>query len=342
MPKLLSDRGPEHQPILWSTPLADAGIIFRRIVTVLAIGVLIAPLTIAVAALSGIGHRWPDILAQFTAPALVATAAVAILLALARLKTAFVTSLPVIVALMVAVWPQWGADRGRALSGAPVLTLYSANLFFENSDLPAIRASIAEARPDVIVLVEASRNVVFKLDTVLAEYPNRLVTPNLMRGGTNATVIASRYPVTRQPRRVKNLSYALASVDTPLGKINVVGTHLTRPWPYQIQWEQIRQASALATLTSGLTGPTIVAGDFNSISSGRIGRQIQTDTGLKPNPGWPGTWPAQIPAFLGFTIDQVYRTPDLAVVDRRVGLRTGSDHRPVVTRLTRAEPRPQP
>jgi endonuclease/exonuclease/phosphatase (EEP) superfamily protein YafD len=178
------------------------------------------------------------------------------------------------------------------------------------------------------------------LDRVLADYPNRQVTPNLLRGGRDATVIASRYPLRPQPDTVPDLNYALAVIDSPLGQINVIGAHLTRPWPYQIQWEQIRQAHALGTLMSGLTGPAIVAGDFNSISSARIGRQIQAETGLKPNPGWPGTWPAQLPAFLGFTIDQVYRTPDLAVVSRRVGLRTGSDHRPVVTRLTLAEPRP--
>jgi endonuclease/exonuclease/phosphatase (EEP) superfamily protein YafD len=342
MPKLLSDRGPEHQPILWSKPKADAARLMRVLATTLAIVVLIAPLTIATAALSGIGHRWPDILAQFTAPALVATAAFTLLLGLFRLKAASAAGLLVVGVLLVAVWPQWAADRGKALSSAPILTLYSANLYFENSDLPTIRASIAEARPDVIVLVEASRDVVFGLDAILADYPHRLVSPDLLRGGTNATVIASRYPVMEKPQRVRDFSYAVAVVDSPLGPINVVGAHLTRPWPYQVQWEQIRQASALAKLTSGLPGPTIVAGDFNSTSSGRIGRQIQTEAGLKPNPGWPGTWPAQIPAFLGFTIDQVYRTPDLAVVSRRVGLRTGSDHRPVVTRFTRAEPRPAP
>jgi endonuclease/exonuclease/phosphatase (EEP) superfamily protein YafD len=36
------------------------------------------------------------------------------------------------------------------------------------------------------------------------------------------------------------------------------------------------------------------------------------------------------------TIDQVYRTPDLALVSRKLGRPTGSDHRPVVTEITRA------
>jgi endonuclease/exonuclease/phosphatase (EEP) superfamily protein YafD len=86
----------------------------------------------------------------------------------------------------------------------------------------------------------------------------------------------------------------------------------------------------------------IVAGDFNSVSSARIGRQIRDDIGLKPNPGWPGSWPSKAPAPFGFTIDQVYRTPDLAVVSRSIGKRTGSDHRPVVTRFTLAVSQPAP
>jgi endonuclease/exonuclease/phosphatase (EEP) superfamily protein YafD len=49
-------------------------------------------------------------------------------------------------------------------------------------------------------------------------------------------------------------------------------------------------------------------------------------------------WPAQLPAALGISIDHVWTSPDLAVIQRRLGRPTGSDHRPVVTVLTRARP----
>jgi endonuclease/exonuclease/phosphatase (EEP) superfamily protein YafD len=45
-----------------------------------------------------------------------------------------------------------------------------------------------------------------------------------------------------------------------------------------------------------------------------------------------------LPSALGITIDQVYASPDLAFVSRRLGQSTGSDHRPVVTEITRAAP----
>ena len=38
----------------------------------------------------------------------------------------------------------------------------------------------------------------------------------------------------------------------------------------------------------------------------------------------------------GITIDQVWRSPDLALLSRRLGEPTGSDHRPVITEFTRA------
>ena len=45
--------------------------------------------------------------------------------------------------LLAAVWPQWSPPTGKAQAGAPVVTLYSANLHYRNRDLPRIAASIA-------------------------------------------------------------------------------------------------------------------------------------------------------------------------------------------------------
>jgi len=156
--------------------------------------------------------------------------------------------------------------------------------------------------------------------------------------GPSRSVIASRWPLTERRDPPDGLHAVTATVRTPLGPINVVGVHLTRPWPFQNSWGQISQTMALDTVVEGLDGPVLVAGDFNSVSSARIGRQIKRDLDLVPAPGFPGTWPSSLPSVLGITIDQVYRSRDLALVDRRVGRPTGSDHYPVVTEFTLAEP----
>ena len=309
----------------------------RWIVTACAILVLCAPLTLALAALSGVGHRWVDILAQFTAPALIATLILVAGLALGRLWIASCMGAIVALTLLLAVWPQWFPQMGEARPGAPVVSLYSANLFRENVDARAIDASIAAADADMVILIEAALPSA-QLQHVLKDYPHILAQPGFDRESDNRRVIASRFPLTRGVRVNRDLPGQTAVVQTPFGSLTLVSAHLTRPWPYQYQWGQIIQTMELDTLMAEVSGPAIVAGDFNSVSSARIGRQVQNDIGLRPAPGLPGTWPSQLPALFGITIDQVYRTPDLALVDRRVGRRNGSDHRPVVTRFTLAEP----
>ena len=301
------------------------------------LGLIGAPLTLALAGLSGNGHRWVDILVQFTAPALATTILLGLGFLLIRRRRWATAAAAVMVLLLIVVWPQWFPPRGQAEPGAPVIRLYSANLYYRNDDAAAIRRSIVAADPDIIVLVELARSPAIDLDRILAGYPHRVISERLddVRG-LSRSLIASRYPLTEVPDRADGLHDVTAVAQTPLGRLNLIGVHLTRPWPFQYQWGQINQTSALAAVRADLTGPVVVAGDFNSISSARIGRQVQREAGLVPAPGFPGTWPAALPSAFGMTIDQVYRTPDLALISRKLGRPTGSDHRPVVTEITRA------
>ena len=296
------------------------------------------------ATLSGAGHRWIDILAQFTAPVLIATLILMLAALFGRLWLAGGVAGVVALLLLIAVSPQWFPARGDPKPGAPEITLYSANLYWENTDVDAIRASVAATDADVVVLIEMANGPAERMDEILPLHPHRLVVPPMTRPVSNRMVIASRFPLTpvQTESDVPGLNYLVARVDASLGPIDIVAVHLTRPWPYQYQWGQITQVMALGQVVSQLKSPVVVAGDFNSVSSARIGRQIQSDIGLIPAPGWPGTWPSALPSAGGITIDQVYRSPDLALIDRRLGQPTGSDHRPVVTRFTLSKPEPAP
>ncbi|WP_225910247.1 endonuclease/exonuclease/phosphatase family protein [Brevundimonas pondensis] len=314
----------------------------KAVVHLAALGLVAAPAAVALSALSGIGHRWTDLLAQFVAPALAATLVLTVICALLKLRPAMIAGLGVTALLILAVWPQW-LPRGGALprEGAPTLTLYSANLWAWNSDVDAITRSIQESDADIVVLVELGDAPSAQLDRVLAGYPHRVLNARVDRpSGAARAAIASRYPLTAVADRADGLVSVAAVAQTPLGSVNIIGAHLTRPWPFQYQWGQINQAAALAAIRHDMTGPVIAAGDFNSVSSARIGRQIQAEAGLIPAPGWPGTWPSAAPSVVGMTIDQVWRSPDLALLDRKLGRKTGSDHRPVITRFTLAAEAP--
>ncbi len=299
-------------------------------------GLIATPTLAALIALSGMRNQYADLIAQFTAPALFATLGLAGSLMLVRRRRWAGAALVPATLLLIAVWPQWFPTASRPEPGAAAIRIYSANLWVRNRDLDAMAASIREADADVVMLIEVGDAAAPHLDALVGAWPYRIASPRTDRpNGGVRSVIASRYPLTALPRPV-GVEAVGARAATPLGPVNLVSVHLTRPWPFEESWGQISQTMALDAMVQTMTGPVLVAGDFNSVSSARIGKQVRRDIGLRPAPGFPGTWPAGLPSALGIAIDQVYATPDLAFVDRRLGRPNGSDHRPVVVRVTRA------
>jgi endonuclease/exonuclease/phosphatase (EEP) superfamily protein YafD len=317
-----------------------AGPRLRLFLTVALVLLSGGPLVIALASLSGIGHRWVDILAQFVAPAMMAAVVLALGALVLRLGAASLCTGLVCIVLLIAGSPQWFPAKGRP-SGGQDFTVYFANLHFRNNDIEVITASIREADPDIVVLIEAGDTAGANLDTLLPGLPYRVTTARTTGGsGPARSLIASRWPVKDLAPDIQRLHGVAALVETPDGPVSVAGVHLTRPWPYQFQWGQIIQAQELIDWRRTVDGPVIVAGDFNSVSSARIGRMIRADTDLIAAPGWPGTWHSAMPAWTAITIDHIYRSPDLALMERRLGRPNGSDHRPVISRFVRADTRP--
>ena len=299
-------------------------------------GLIATPTFVGLVALSGMRNQYADLLAQFTAPALFATLGLGIVFLLFRQRRWAAAAIVPAALLLIAVGPQWFPAASRPEAGAATIRLYSANLWVRNRDLDAIAASIRQADADVVMLIELGDATAPHLDALVGDYPHRIASPRTVRpNGGVRSVIASRYPLTALPRQV-GVEAVGARASTPLGPVNLVSVHLTRPWPFEESWGQISQTMALDQMIGGLSGPVIVAGDFNSVSTARIGKQVRRDIGLRPAPGFPGTWPASLPSALAITIDQIYASPDLTFVSRRLGRPTGSDHRPVVTEITRA------
>jgi len=302
--------------------------LFLGLIPIVAIGALV---------LVGYENRVVDLLAQFTAPALIATVLLTGGLALARMRAAAALGLLTSLAFLLAVWPQWFPEASKPDLSAPIVRIYSANVFHLNHDTDRIRQSIEAADPDIVVLIELASDPALKIDQLLAGYPHRVASTRLdQTRGPSRSLIASRWPLTAWVDPPDGLHAVAATGQTPIGPINLLGVHLTRPWPFQHSWGQISQTMALEAFVEDLDGPVLVAGDFNSVSSARIGKQVQREIGLRPAPAFSGTWPDGLPAGLGITIDQVYASAHLAFISRKLGRPNGSDHRPVVTEITRA------
>jgi endonuclease/exonuclease/phosphatase (EEP) superfamily protein YafD len=300
--------------------------------------IFLVSLSLALAGLTALvaqRDRVADSIVQVSGPLIIIAFVALVGAALVRSPGGIIAALAAVAILSALALPAWLPNRGSPAISAPVLTIYSANLHSGNDDYLAVQRSIERANPDLVVLVEVSPGIVENLGSVLRGYPHRQVTPNMLHGGLAGTVIASRYPMALTWPAVKGMRSTLVTcVDGPVGPVNIVAVHLTRPWPYLADGLQLAQAKALVDLIETLPGKTIVAGDFNSVSNGQIGRLIQEKAGLRPSSGWQGTWPTNLPPLLSITIDQVFRPDSLALVGRRVGQRNGSDHRPVITQLT--------
>jgi len=295
----------------------------------------------AAAHISGHGHRWVDILAQFTGPALVGAIVASLMVMLMKRPPLMVMAFGALLIAAGTFLPQLAPPRGTPERGAPVLTVYSANLNADNADVEAVGVSIRAARPDIIILIEVSPAVFAARQQLLADHPYQHASETIVPPGARGSVIiASRFPLSPVAMPPDQLSALHALADTPLGPLHLVGVHMTRPWPFQYQWGQILQAEMLADRLERVTGPILVAGDFNTVSSARIGRQIKAQTGLTPVGAWPGTWPTGLPSSLGITIDHQWRSDELVFLSRRIGRPTGSDHYPVVTRITAARSQP--
>ncbi|RZJ03429.1 MAG: endonuclease [Brevundimonas sp.] len=295
--------------------------------------VVCAQIAVAAIVLSGMENQYADLAAQMVAPTLLGSAALVAALLAARLWHSAALGGVAVLTLGLAFWPQVFPGGPSPEPGAPIVRIYSANVHLENKDAVAIRRSVLDAKADIVVLVELGPEVTSRLDEILAGYPYRAPGDVAV---ASTTVMASRWPVTSLPSPSDGLDTVISTAQTPLGPIHLAGTHLTRPWPFQESWGQISQTMALEARLDKLTGAKVLVGDFNSVSSARIGRQIRTEIGLHPAPGFPGTWPSAAPAVLGVNIDQVYASPDLAFVSRALARDNGSDHRPVITEITRA------
>jgi endonuclease/exonuclease/phosphatase (EEP) superfamily protein YafD len=83
-------------------------------------------------------------------------------------------------------------------------------------------------------------------------------------------------------------------------------------------------------------GPTVVVGDFNASPWSYGFRRLVTESGLLDSQrgfGLELSYPATTIPLFQVSIDHLLHSDDLAVVDRRLGPRLGSDHFPLIVDL---------
>lgn len=117
--------------------------------------------------------------------------------------------------------------------------------------------------------------------------------------------------------------------------LNVVATHFMRPYVGQ---QQIAEFAALSRLVEGLSGPTVVAGDFNAVSWFGPFIDLLRATGLMRAAFEPGTWPVKL-GDLGAPIDHVLVSGGAALVSlTSLPDHFGSNHRGLSAEIVMVPP----
>jgi endonuclease/exonuclease/phosphatase (EEP) superfamily protein YafD len=232
------------------------------------------------------------------------------------------------------------ARRGiaRAASAAP-LTVMSANVLWNNKQGGAeIGDEILAADPDVLVLVEFGPLVEAGLRRATDTFPYSYVAEPHVCGPSVIPDVAifSKTALTNL-RTVTTAGRPLLLADTIYAErtitVAAVHTHAPTTAAWAAPW--LLELQDLGSTIGTIANPVLVAGDFNASSSHAPYRAMLTATGLTDATRSLNTWaprPGQ-PALIH--LDHILVSEDWAQVGKpRITAGSGSDHRPVIARVT--------
>jgi len=225
----------------------------------------------------------------------------------------------------------------RASTRGPAnLRVMLANVYEANRDYAALISSVNEAKPDIVVLQEVTEAWGDQLQTLEANYPYIKSVPRPRGSGM---ALLSRYPLTDSEVLTLDSSThvaILARIQVQTSSVTVLSLHPTTPIsPFKFS-NRNQQFSQASSLLRGIKGPRILVGDLNTTMWSPYFRRLLEDSGLqdaRQGFGLRATWPNPFPRFLQIPIDHCLVSDDVEVVSVRTGVRTGSDHRPLVVDL---------
>ena len=274
----------------------------------------------------------------------IAAAGLAVLVAALCLPGRTRLVLPVLMALACGyqLWrvlpytPLASAEMALAPDDPGAVTLLSANVLMENDRHDLVAERIAEVDPDILLLMETDQAWIDALEPALARYPHVLRAP---RDDHYGLVLATRL----EPERMEVVT--LTDSDTPAAVAQLrdaagrpfrfVGLHPRPPVPGEGTAERDAEIYLAARFARASGMPVVAAGDFNDVAWSDTSRTFKhVGEYLDPRIGRGfhasfdvGRWWFRVP------IDQLYVTPDVAVVSIERLREVGSDHFPMAAVL---------
>lgn len=147
-----------------------------------------------------------------------------------------------------------------AVSDQNHLSIYTKNLWHRNESPIDLAGEILQAAPDLVHFQEVSRRNQKILDLLAGELPFRASCP---AEGNFWNVTMSRWPIDQESIGCARTGAILvAKIKSPTINFWSVNVHLRHPWPRN-QWANLNHST---NVLGRISGPAVMAGDFNTVS----------------------------------------------------------------------------
>lgn len=282
-------------------------------------------------------HSWRlELASHFRVQYFWALVGALLVLALMRHRILALLAAALAVANLVLIVPLYFGPAPRADTG-PTLRAMSFNVHYLNQDYGSTLELIVTELPDFVLLLEVTPEWAEALEFLKLDYPYRHVMAREDGGGL---AFYSRH-------EIKDLSvHAVAGVGPPTiivalavpgGRLTLLGTHPASPGTPEDFEDRNRQLEQVGQLARARSGAVMLLGDLNTTSWSPYFQDLLTESGLRDSRrgfGVAASWPWLSPALLRIPIDHCLVSPEVSILDRRIGPAVGSDHRPLLVDFT--------
>jgi len=216
----------------------------------------------------------------------------------------------------------------------PASTTLRAMLLNVNTNLgdaDRVQAEISAVDPDILVLEEISARWISELEWLDGAYPHSLLRP---RGDNFGIGLYSKLPLSEGEVvyiGAAQVPSILATVDTGDTDLQLIATHPPPPIGGELARQRNDQLERLPDFVR-TDLPVLLLGDLNASPWSYHFQRLLARSGLHDSTqgyGVQPTWPSHI-FFLQIPIDHCLHSPDIAIVDRKIGENVSSDHYPLI------------
>jgi endonuclease/exonuclease/phosphatase (EEP) superfamily protein YafD len=227
---------------------------------------------------------------------------------------------------------------GPGVDGPSVpLRVLTSNLRYGLADPDALVADVRDGEIDVLAVQELTPEAVFRLRASGLEelLPYNLINPY---PGARGVGLYSRFPITRvdipghydNPPVVATTTLVRDGVRIPM---TVASVHPRSPWPESTaEWSE--ELTRLAEWSDGVSGPVVIAGDFNATNDHEQMRRFYDDGYIdgaaRAGAGYLATYPSDRAFPPLIAIDHVLTRGGPVTTDIKSLTIRGTDHRAVL------------